>query len=73
MTAFPPDYFAWGDGLEILPGTPQSAEIETYDDHRMAMAFSLLGLRVDGIVIKNAECCRKTFETYFEVLEQMYE
>ena len=62
-----------GDGIEIDPGTPQPAEIETYDDHRMAMAFSLLGLRVDGIVIKNAECCRKTFETYFKVLEQMYE
>ena len=62
-----------GDGLEIIPGIPQPAEIETYDDHRMAMAFSLLGLRVDGIIIKNAECCRKTFETYFKVLEQMYE
>ena len=61
-----------GDGLEITPGTPHAAEIETYDDHRMAMAFSLLGLRVEGIVIKNAECCRKTFETYFKVLEQMY-
>ena len=62
-----------GDGIEIEPGTPHAAEIETYDDHRMAMAFSLLGLRVDGIIIKNAECCRKTFETYFEVLEHMYE
>jgi len=62
-----------GDGLEITPGTPHGAEIETYDDHRMAMAFSLLGLRAEGIVIKNAECCRKTFETYFEVLKQMYE
>jgi len=59
-----------GDGIEIMPGTPKPAEIETHDDHRMAMAFSLLGLRVEGIVIKNAECCRKTFETYFEVLEK---
>lgn len=61
-----------GDGLEIEPGTPHAAEIETYDDHRMAMAFSLLGLRVDGIVIKNAQCCRKTFETYFDVLNSLY-
>ncbi len=61
-----------GDGLEIEPGIPQPATIETYEDHRMAMAFSLLGLRVDGIVIKNAECCRKTFETYFDVLHHMY-
>lgn len=62
-----------GDGLEIMPGIPQPAEIETYDDHRMAMAFSLLGLRTEGIVIKNAQCCRKTFENYFSVLKQMYE
>ena len=61
-----------GDGIEIEPGMPSPANIETYEDHRMAMAFSLLGLRTDGIVIKNAECCSKTFETYFEVLEQMY-
>ena len=61
-----------GDGIEILPGTPHPAEIETYDDHRMAMAFSLLGLRVDGIVIKNAQCCKKTFETYFDVLDSLY-
>ena len=61
-----------GDGIEIEPGTPQPAEIETYDDHRMAMAFSLLGLRAHGIVIKNARCCRKTFETYFEVLNSIY-
>ena len=61
-----------GDGIEIEPGTPSPAAIETYEDHRMAMAFSLLGLRVDGIIIKNAECCSKTFETYFDVLEQLY-
>ena len=62
-----------GDGIEIEPGTPHAATIETYEDHRMAMAFSLIGLRVDGIVIKNAECCAKTFENYFEVLKHMYE
>jgi len=61
-----------GDGLEIMPGTPTPAEIETYDDHRMAMAFSLLGLRVNGIVITNAQCCRKTFETYFDILNSLY-
>lgn len=61
-----------GEGIEIEPGLPHSAEIETYEDHRMAMAFSLIGLRVDGIVIKNAECCSKTFENYFTVLSDMY-
>jgi len=61
-----------GDGIFIYPGTPKAAEIETYEDHRMAMAFSLVGLRTEGIVIKNAECCAKTFETYFKVLESIY-
>jgi len=61
------------DGLRIFPGTPKPAAMETYQDHRMAMAFSLLGLRTDGIVIKNAECCAKTFETYFETLEKIRE
>lgn len=60
------------DGIRITPGIPKAAEIETYQDHRMAMAFSLVGLRTDGIVIKNAECCAKTFEHFFEVLESLY-
>ena len=61
------------DGIEIEPNHPHSGIIETYEDHRMAMAFSLIGLRTNGIIIKNAECCSKTFETYFEVLETMYQ
>ena len=43
--------------------------IETYDDHRVAMAFSLTGLRTPGIIISNPLCCRKTFENYFDVLD----
>ena len=39
------------------------------DDHRVAMSFAVAGLAVDGIVIKNPMCCRKTFENYFDVLE----
>lgn len=61
------------DGITIRPGTPKPARIETYDDHRMAMGFSLVGLRAKGIVIDNPGCCRKTFENYFEVLAQALE
>lgn len=57
------------DSVTIYPGEPVKANIETYDDHRMAMGFSVTGLRSDGIVIKNPECCAKTFEEYFEVLD----
>lgn len=44
------------------------AIIQTYNDHRMAMAFSLLGLRVHGVTIENPSCVSKTFPNYFEVL-----
>ncbi len=56
--------------ITIQPGMPKPSLVDTYDDHRMAMGFSLIGLRADGIVIDNPGCCRKTFENYFEVLEQ---
>ena len=62
---------AGADFLHIRPGPLHGAEIETYDDHRMAMAFSLAGLRVPGIVIKNPDCVVKTWPNYFEVLRHL--
>lgn len=58
-----------GDSVTIYPGTPVPCAIDTYDDHRMAMGFSLIGLRVPGVRINNPGCCGKTFENYFEVLD----
>ena len=58
-----------GNNVFILPGTPSACQVETYDDHRVAMAFSLIGTMIDGIVIENPSCTRKTFENYFDVLE----
>lgn len=57
------------DSITIHPGHPNPSTVETYDDHRMAMGFSLIGLRSEGIVIANPDCCRKTFEDYFKVLD----
>ena len=57
-----------GEGLRITPGPLHGAEIETYDDHRMAMCFAMLGLVVPGIRIRNPECVRKTFPNFFEKL-----
>ena len=54
----------------IYPGEPQACEIQTFEDHRVAMAFAIPGLVTDDIIIQNPMCCRKTFENYFEVLEQ---
>jgi 3-phosphoshikimate 1-carboxyvinyltransferase len=59
------------DALEITPAPLRGAEIETYDDHRMAMAFALVGLRVPGVAIRNPECVAKTWPDYFEALERV--
>ena len=60
------------DGMTIYPCnqfTP--ASIQTYNDHRMAMAFSLIGSRIDGVMIENPSCVSKTFPTYFEMLDSL--
>jgi 3-phosphoshikimate 1-carboxyvinyltransferase len=59
------------DGFTIRPGTPGPARIETYRDHRMAMSFALLGLRVPGIEILDPACVSKTFPDYFASLEAL--
>lgn len=60
------------DSICIEPSALHAGVVQTYEDHRMAMSFALLGLRREGIVIDNYECCNKTFENYFEVLETLY-
>jgi 3-phosphoshikimate 1-carboxyvinyltransferase len=59
------------DWLRITPGPLHGAEIETYDDHRMAMAFALAGLRVPGVVIRDPACVSKTWPNYFEVFRHL--
>ena len=54
------------DGWTVQPSGLYGADIETYDDHRMAMAFSLVGLRVPGVHIQNPGCVAKTFPDFFE-------
>ncbi|HYG75879.1 MAG TPA: 3-phosphoshikimate 1-carboxyvinyltransferase [Planctomycetota bacterium] len=59
------------DYLDIKPGPHRDAKIETYDDHRMAMAMSLVGLGRPGIVIKDPACVSKTYPNYFQDLERL--
>ncbi len=62
------------DGLTIHPcESIRPAQIQTYDDHRIAMSFALIGLRVPGIEILNPGCVAKTFPNYFDVLGQLYD
>ena len=60
-----------GGDLVIHPRRLHAATVETYDDHRMAMSFSLAGLVVDGVSIRDPECVAKTWPRYFEALEAM--
>lgn len=59
------------DGMTIHPGTLHSGTVATYDDHRMAMSFALLGLRQPGIVIADPGCTAKTYPEYFTDLETL--
>lgn len=59
------------DGLLIHPSAVTPGVVETYDDHRMAMSFSLLGLRHSGIRIANPRCVEKTYPHYFADLERL--
>ncbi|MGH9084767.1 MAG: 3-phosphoshikimate 1-carboxyvinyltransferase [Acidimicrobiales bacterium] len=60
------------DGFVVRPGTtPRPATIQTYDDHRMAMAFALLGLRAPGIRIADPACVGKTFPGYWAMLDRL--
>lgn len=59
------------DTLTIVPGSLQGAEIDTYEDHRIAMCFGMLGLRVPGIRLRNPACVRKTFPNFFAKLAEL--
>ncbi|HEY8748808.1 MAG TPA: 3-phosphoshikimate 1-carboxyvinyltransferase [Tepidisphaeraceae bacterium] len=61
-----------GDDITIRPpGAITPAQIDTYDDHRMAMSFAVAGTRAAGVVIKDAECVNKTYPNYFADLEKL--
>ena len=59
------------DGMTIYPGTLHAGTVATYDDHRMAMSFSLIGLRVPGIQIADPGCTSKTYPNYFDDLDRL--
>jgi 3-phosphoshikimate 1-carboxyvinyltransferase len=61
----------FADGLTINPRPLHGAEIETYNDHRMAMSMAMIGLRIPGIVIKNPGCVVKTYPNFFADLEKL--
>ncbi len=65
------DVVETGDGLEISPRPVRPAVVQTYGDHRMAMAFAVTGLRTEGIAVADPECVTKTFPDFFSTLEAL--
>jgi len=63
---------AGDDFLKIRPGAYGPADIETYDDHRMAMSLALAGLKIPGVRIKNPTCVEKSFPDFFDRFKAMY-
>ncbi|MGB3086597.1 MAG: 3-phosphoshikimate 1-carboxyvinyltransferase [Phycisphaerae bacterium] len=60
------------DGLTIYPPDQvRPAEVATYTDHRIAMGFAVVGLRVPGIRIAGAECVSKTYPDFFNDIEAL--
>lgn len=59
------------DWLRIYPSEPRAGVINSHHDHRIAMAFSIIGLRVLGVEIENAECVSKTCPEFFKMWEEM--
>jgi 3-phosphoshikimate 1-carboxyvinyltransferase len=60
------------DWVKVEGGEAHGAEIETYDDHRLAMSFAIAGLAVPGIKIKGEECVNKSFPDFWEKLKELY-
>jgi 3-phosphoshikimate 1-carboxyvinyltransferase len=60
------------DWLSIEGGEPHGAEIETHNDHRLAMSFAIAGLAISGIRIRNESCVNKSFPAFWEKLEGFY-
>ena len=59
------------DGFVVHPGTPTPAAVRTYDDHRMAMAFTVIGLGSPGVTICDPGCVAKTFPGFFTMVESL--
>lgn len=57
------------DGFAVKGGAPRAARIETYHDHRMAMAFAVSGLKVSGMAIEDPDCVEKSFPAFWALME----
>jgi 3-phosphoshikimate 1-carboxyvinyltransferase len=59
------------DSLEIHPAPLHGSLLDSHEDHRLAMSFALVGLRVPGVLIDNPECVRKSFPKFWDEFDLM--
>lgn len=59
------------DGIAVTGGIPRGATIETYNDHRIAMSFAVLGLATPGMKIEGEDCVGKSFPGFWQALEDL--
>jgi 3-phosphoshikimate 1-carboxyvinyltransferase len=60
------------ESMHIEPAGLHGAQLDTYEDHRLAMSFALVGLTVPGIKIENPECVKKSFPGFWREFEKLY-
>jgi 3-phosphoshikimate 1-carboxyvinyltransferase len=61
------------NALSVRGAKPKGAIIETYNDHRIAMSFAIAGLNVPGVCIRNEGCVEKSFPSFWQVFEELYQ
>jgi 3-phosphoshikimate 1-carboxyvinyltransferase len=61
------------DGFTIVPAPLSGSLLDPHDDHRLAMSFAILGLRIPGVRIENPECVRKSFPQFWKQLDRLYD
>ncbi len=59
------------DSLTIFGGNPKPSQINTYNDHRMAMSFAVAGALLDGMIIENPQVVNKTFPDFWDKLKEI--
>lgn len=59
------------DGLDIRPSRPRGARLGTHHDHRLAMAFAVLGSRAEGTEIEDPDVVTKSWPGFWDVLDQL--
>jgi 3-phosphoshikimate 1-carboxyvinyltransferase len=59
------------DAMIVRGVATQGAEIECYNDHRIAMSFAIAGLAIGGMVIKDPDCVKKSFPDFWDRLETL--